>query len=502
MKRIALQSTGTWPASEYLPMGAFENEAAQECMLWQIETAGSWNTEISDIDGAFYVQLSGPSANENQFTKYLATGDCFCSVPCAVAVGVNFESAVQEMTQYRRTIRRKNAANERPAVIFNDYMNCLFGDPTTQKLLPLIDAAADAGCDIFCVDCGWYDDGPWWDGVGEWLPAKGRFPEGIAFVMNRIREKGMVPGLWLELEVMGIHCPLADKVPDEWFFQRSGHRVIDHGRFQLDFRNPGVRAHASDVIRRLVQDYGVGYIKNDYNINAGVGTEWMADSPGEGLLAHTRAYLAWLDEIFTTYPDLIIENCGSGGMRMEYSLLQRHSIQSVTDQTDYIKMAPIACNCMSALTPEQAAIWSYPLSEGDAEETIFNMVNAMLMRVHQSGHLAELSEPRLAIVQEGIAYHKRIAPQITHALPFWPIGLASMSSEFLSVGLDCGDTIHLAVWCCGNTGGYVDLPLRPMRGKSARVCDTFPSQETAHTNYQYFEDSKILRVYLAPKRRA
>lgn len=130
------------------------------------------------------------------------------------------------------------------------------------------------------------------------------------------------------------------------------------------------------------------------------------------------------------------------------------------------------------------------------------MVNAMLMRVHQSGHLAELSKPRLAIVQEGIAYHKRIAPQIAHALPFWPIGLASMSSEFLSVGLDCGDTLHLTVWCCGNTGGYVDLPLRPVRGKSARVCDTFPSQETAHTNYQYFEDSKILRVYLAPRRRA
>ena len=65
------------------------------------------------------------------------------------------------------------------------------------------------------------------------------------------------------------------------------------------------------MIRRLVEDYGVGYIKMDYNINAGVGTDLHADSPGEGLLAHTRAYLAWLDGIFEKYPDLIIETAAA-----------------------------------------------------------------------------------------------------------------------------------------------------------------------------------------------
>ena len=48
-------------------------------------------------------------------------------------------------------------------------------------------------------------------------------------------------------------------------------------------------------------------------------------------------------------------------------------------------MAAIAANCATACAPEQAAIWSYPLVEGTEEETIFNMVNAMLFRIHQSG---------------------------------------------------------------------------------------------------------------------
>lgn len=157
-------------------------------------------------------------------------------------------------------------------------MNCLSGDPTTQKEIPLIDAAAEAGCKYYCIDRGWYSDGTWWDGVGEWLPSAKRFPDGIQGRLGYIRHKNMIPGLWLEIEVMGVACPLATRVPKEWFFQRGGGLVIDHGRYLLDFRHPGVRAHADAVMDRLVREYGIGYVKIDYNVNAGSGTELGADS--------------------------------------------------------------------------------------------------------------------------------------------------------------------------------------------------------------------------------
>ena len=167
--------------------------------------------------------------------------------------------------------------------------------------------------------------------------------------------------------------------------------------------------------------------------------------------------------MFERYPDLVIENCGSGGMRMEYSLLSRLSIQSVTDQTDYLKMAAIACNCMTAVTPEQAAIWSYPLRDGDEEETAFNMVSAMLLRIHQSGHLAELGRARLDLVKEGIACHLSIVERLKEGLPFWPIGLACFSDDFMVAGVDCCDRKYLAVWCLGE--GEREIPIS---GVSAR----------------------------------
>lgn len=477
VKRIGCTSTGTWPASEYLPMGSYENTALKHTLTWQIETHASWHWEISDVVGELYLQLSGPTYQENAFLRRLRSGERFRSEPCAVAVVQGgFERSIQALTRYRRVIRRANDDNDHPSVIFNDYMNCLSGDPTTEKLIPLIDAAARSGCRYFCIDAGWYADGPWWDGVGEWLPSRARFPGGIMEPLDRIRSRGMIPGLWLELEVMGIRCPLVGRVPTDWFFQRNGRPVIDEGRYQLDFRHPGVRTHADSVIRRLVEDYGVGYIKMDYNINAGSGTERDADSPGDGLLRHTRAYLDWLDSVFARYPSLIIENCSSGGMRMSFSLLSRQSIQSVTDQTDYRKMAAIAANCATAVTPEQAAIWSYPLREGTVEETVFNMVNALLLRIHQSGHLAELSADRLEFVHEGIAYHKSICERLKDGVPFWPLGLASMTDEYLSFGIDCGRTLFIAVWRTTGAKGTIGLPIRAVAGKRSEARCAYPKR--------------------------
>ena len=161
--------------------------------MWQIETSGSWHWEVSDIRGTLYVQAGGPTYQENGFLKLLKPDEHFFSVPCTVSAAEGeFQKAVAELTKYRRRIRRKNEDNEKLPVIFNDYMNCLMGDPTTEVLKPLIDSAAESGCEYFCVDCGWYSDGHWWDGVGEWLPSDRRFPGGIEEVIRYIRDKGMV----------------------------------------------------------------------------------------------------------------------------------------------------------------------------------------------------------------------------------------------------------------------------------------------------------------------
>jgi alpha-galactosidase len=488
-KRLSYVSTGTWSTSQFLPMAVLTNNESGTSLFWQIEHNGSWHWEISDIAEHLYLHLTGPTEQESHWWKLLAPGETFTSVPVAVGSVTGgqteaFERAIEELTRYRRVLRRPNRDNAALPVIFNDYMNTLEGDPTTQKLLPLIEVAAEVGCEYFCIDAGWYADGPWWDSVGLWLPSPRRFPAGIEQVLSAIKERGMIPGLWLELEVVGINSPLAREVPDNWFFCRHGKRIIDHGRYQLDFRNPQVRTHADQVLHRLVSEYGIGYMKMDYNINAGIGTDVNADSAGDGLLEHNRAYLNWLDGIFARYPNLVIENCGSGGMRMDYALLSRHSIQSSSDQTDYRRTAAIAAACPSAVTPEQCGVWSYPLPEGDEEEVIFNMVNALLVRIHQSGLLTVVSPQRRALVKEAITLYKQIRQDIPHSIPFWPLGLPAFADQWLSLALHCHRTTYLAVWRLESASPSQVLPIKYLKGKEVQADCIYPSTHACQWQWQ------------------
>ncbi|PTM22876.1 alpha-galactosidase [Lactobacillus sp. PFC-70] len=503
-KRISVTNNSSWSCSEYSPNGLLTNTKTQQTAFWQIENNGAWHYELTDIGrgNLLALRLSGPEEFDNHWWKNLAPQATFTTVPVAFGQLMgDYEDALGELTKYRRLIRRENADNQSLAVIFNDYMNGLAGDPTTEKEIPLVDAAHQVGCEYFVIDCGWYAPGYWWDSVGEWQPSAERFPGGIEKLIQYIRDKGMTPGLWLELEVVGIKSPLAKKLPDDWFFMRHGQQVIDADRYHLDFTNPAVREFADGVIARLVEQYGVGYIKMDYNITTGIGTDRHADSAGDGLLQHNRAYLKWLDAIFAKYPDLVIENCGSGGMRHDYAMLQRHSIQSMTDQTDYVRNGNIAAVGASVVAPEQCAIWSYPLQDGDDEEVIFNMVNAMLLRIHQSGYLNKVKGHRLELVAEGIQAYKTYRHAIPEGLPIWPEGLAQLDDEWYSYGFRNGQDIYLAVW--HGVGPQLDHQVSLQKyGQVADVTQVYPHQDT-NSRYTavdstlnvHFDREKMARLY-------
>lgn len=87
------------------------------------------------------------------------------------------------------------------------------------------------------------------------------------------------------------------------------------------------------------------------------------------------------------------------------------------------------------------------------------MVNAMLLRVHQSGHLNVLSQERKDLVKEGLDYYKKIRHDIKEAVPFWPLGLSQFNDEWVSLGLRAENKIYLAVWRRSGSQRQMSLPL-------------------------------------------
>ena len=449
--RILICSAGAWSSSEHLPMGAVEWADSGRVLLWEIEHNGSWQFELGDRGGALYLTASGPCDPEHQWRRRLAPGSSFTTVPVSVAVSERgVEGAVAEITAHRRASRRRHPDHARLPVIFNDFMNCLMGEPSTERLLPLVDAAAAAGAEVFCVDAGWFDDAPgappglggvpgWWDSVGGWEESPRRFPApgGLRAVIGRIRERGMVPGLWVEPECVGVRSAAARALPASAFFQRDGRRVTEWGRHQLDLADPAARAFLDRVVDRLVRDYGLGYLKLDCNIDPGVGTDLVADSPGDGLLRHNREYLAWLDRLLDRHPSLTVENCAAGGSRTDQALLSRLPVQSLTDQQDHRLMPAIAAAAPMAVPPEQGAVWAYPQPGFSAAENAFTLATAMLGRIHLSGRIDLLDGQQRAMVRRAVSVYKTYRHLLPTSTPHWPLGQPGWDDRLICLALEC-----------------------------------------------------------------
>lgn len=453
-----LTSHGAWSTGEHLPVGALVRRDGT-ALAWQIESGAGWHVDLSQALDGLTLSLLGPTDLEHQFAHTLRDGDEFSTVPVALAAAQDLEAAIAALTWHRRAIRRAGGADL--PIVYNDFMNTLMGQPSSEALRPLIDAAADAGAEVFCIDAGWFADpaiGDWWDTVGEWVEAPRRFDDaGLRGIIDRIHDRGMRSGLWLEPEVVGVRSPAAAALPEEAFFQRFGQRVREHDRYHLDFRHPAARRHLDETVDRLVRDYGIGFLKLDHNINPGAGTERDATAAGDGLLGHIRAVGDWLDGVQARHPDLLIENCASGAMRADYALLSRTHLQSTSDQQDYLFYPPIAASAPASILPEQAGNWAYPSVSMTDAETAFTLVTGLSGRLYLSGFLSELRPSQLELVREAIALHRSLRGGLSRTEPFWPLGLPAWDDDVVCLGLRGERETLLFVWDRADAPRSIDI---------------------------------------------
>lgn len=478
-KRVYGLNCGSMSCKEQLPQLILHNAATHTFTMIEIESNVSWYWEIGHDHEKLYFAASGAESNAH-WAKKLNVGETYATPYAAFATGETLDSAVGNMTVYRRKIRRENKADSSLPVIFNEYMHLSWDSPDEDRTAYMLPFVKKAGADIYVIDCGWHNEEPGekiYPYVGQWKESKIRYPHGIKHTVDLIHSYGLKAGLWLEPEIIGTLCDemLAYYPPDAYFYRR-GKVVTANGRRFLDFRNSAVTDYLNKVIERLIEDYGVDYLKFDYNQDCGAGTELNADSFGDGLQKHTAAYFTWVENIMNKYPKLIIETCSAGGQRLDYAMLSRFSLVSTSDQIDHRKYPYIAANMQSAVCPEQAAVWCYPVDDypnmPTSEDVIMNAVNSLLGRVHLASHIDLLNSESFALLQEGIAYYKKTAEAKKNGLPYFPLGFADFASDLCASGYISGNKLYLAVWNLSKAR-EVKIPLENINAVSA--CVAYPT---------------------------
>lgn len=456
-------SSGGWSTGSALPVGVLTASNGMS-LAWQIESSAGWQWSLSRGDDGVVVSAGGPTEREHQAEIRLRPGERTETVPASVVVSRDGrDGAFAALTRLRRALRdapTSGRAVERALpVVYNDYMNTLMGQPSTEALRPLIAAAARAGAEYFCIDAGWFTDSiDYWGEVGAWEDAPTRFTDGLGSVIDEIRAAGMTPGIWIEPESVGLDSPVADALPESAFFQRYGRPVVEQRRKHLDLRDPAAQAHLDRVVDRLVREHGIGFLKLDYNIEPGSGTDSGGLAPGHGLLEHTRALRGWLERVQARHGDLLIENCASGAMRSDYHLLAVTHLQSTSDQQDALRYAAIAASAPATVLPEQAGNWAYPAEDMSRGELAVTLVSGLSGRLYLAGFLDRLEPDAFAAVQRAVAFAKSHREALSGALPFWPRGLPAWGDDILALGQRLADGSELLfVWSRGD-GTALELP--------------------------------------------
>ncbi len=267
--------------------------------------------------------------------------------------GTSFESPRRFIGFYRGTLDdAANASHDfarlyllrpRPANFPWTQYNTWFAyytDLDEERLKQEVDSAAELGLELFYVDAGWYEGSPahadfsW--GLGTWAENRDKFPSGLASFADYVHSRGLKFGLWVEPERVDLRYVGPDKeISKDWLAPGTAFDAPPPAGLPQSatvcLGHPEARAWMKAWLARIVRDYKLDWLKWDDNA-------WFSCDPpgqaGNGDYAHVLGLYEVLDYLRQEFPNLIIENCASGGHRMDYALMRRTDIAWLSDETD------------------------------------------------------------------------------------------------------------------------------------------------------------------------
>ena len=205
-----------------------------------------------------------------------------------------------------------------------------FNDTTEANLCQIAGdiAAAKLQVDTFWLDAGW-NEGGFPLGQGNPHPDPGRFPNGLGPVGAAANEKGMRFLVWFEPERAMVGTRLVQEHP-AWLFtprntppelryhEKDGFRLLNLG-------HPDAFAWALETVSGTIRDAHIAIYRKDFNLYPAYFWDTGEAEELEALnqVRHINGVYRFLDGLVARFPELIIDNCASGGRRLDFEMMRR-----------------------------------------------------------------------------------------------------------------------------------------------------------------------------------
>lgn len=168
--------------------------------------------------------------------------------------------------------------------------------------------SGDWGIEYILIDDGYQAN------MSDWLEANERWPGGVSAVIRKILEAGLSPGLWVAPLTASEHGRLPREHPDWLVKGKDGRPLEDRSHmgavYAIDFSKPEPLEWLKSLIRTIVREWGVKWIKLDGPILRYYEGARFADPKMTAVQVIRRALEAVRE---ATGPDVVIEGEGYYG---------------------------------------------------------------------------------------------------------------------------------------------------------------------------------------------
>ena len=302
--------------------------------------SGNFRITIDTNESDYHQYFAGINPDNSEY--HLKRGETFTTPHSAYSYssrGTN--GATQAFHRWARRYQLHHADQER-MILLNSWEGVYF-DINQEGMDQMMKDIAAMGGELFVMDDGWFGDkyprNNDSSSLGDWVVDTRKLPDGILGLLRDAKKNGVKFGIWIEPEMANTVSELYEAHPD-WIIKAPGREPVQgRGGTQvvLDLTNPKVQDYAFSIFDNLLSNYPeIAYIKWDANAPVmNHGSQYLPmDEQSHLYIKYHEALIQLCQRIRAKYPDVVIQDCASGGGRANYGLLPYFDEFWVSDNTD------------------------------------------------------------------------------------------------------------------------------------------------------------------------
>ena len=302
--------------------------------------SGNFRITIDTDESDYHQYFAGINPDNSEY--HLKRGETFTTPHSAYTFSTRgTNGATQAFHDWARKYQLRHANQER-MILLNSWEGVYF-NINQEGMDQMMKDIASMGGELFVMDDGWFGDKYPRDidnsSLGDWVVDTRKLPDGIPGLLRDAKKNGVKFGIRIEPEMANTVSELYEAHPD-WIIKAPGREPVQgRGGTQvvLDLTNPKVQDFAFSIFDNLLSNYPeIAYIKWDANAPVmNHGSQYLPmDEQSHLYIKYHEALIQLCQRIRAKYPDVIIQDCASGGGRANYGLLPYFDEFWVSDNTD------------------------------------------------------------------------------------------------------------------------------------------------------------------------